>query len=97
MLIQYHSYTKQVSLYTWKVFVVIVVLNNAEAKDMPKTGMNSPHSSYFISATDKIVRCNIAFFSCAHNASEADENTHESKLLDYSTLLNLLKHDVCLY
>jgi len=37
LLIQYHSYIKQVSLYPCKMFVVVVVLNNREAKDMPKT------------------------------------------------------------
>lgn len=37
LLIQYHSCIKQVSLYTWKVFVVVMVLTSTEAKDIPKT------------------------------------------------------------
>lgn len=34
LLIQYHSYMTEVSLYTCKVFVIVVVLNSGEAKAM---------------------------------------------------------------
>lgn len=35
LLTQFHGFIKQVSLYTWKVLVVVVLLNSAEA-DLPK-------------------------------------------------------------
>lgn len=75
--------------------MVVVVSNNAEAEDMPKTWKNSPHSFYFILAVHKIFwGVQYCIFSCANNSSEA-ENAHGSKLFDL--ILNLLKHNVCFY
>lgn len=75
--------------------MVVVVLNNEEAEDVAKTWKNSPHRFYFLLTVNKVfLGIQYCIFSWANNSSEA-ENAQGSKLLDL--ILNLLKHDVCLY